>query len=282
MLDKSAVYIVSIILFQAIVLIVLFQSLFISTAIEYMANSVLTIVPYMSYIVITLTIITVVTVSKMSQLARKKHELEIQEIENRHVLELNQTLRGQRHDFNNHLQVISMLAKDNRLEAVVGYLGDLTDEAVGMNSILGIRSPVVGALISAKISRAERLGIELTYDVQGDIEGGMVKPLHLSRILGNLLDNAIEAVEEGKALPKRVDLRMYCDDAKIYISVKNPGQIGHRVMDRLFAPGVSTKKGNNRGMGLNIVKSIVDMYNGRIEVSSDAKKGVRMLVELPR
>jgi signal transduction histidine kinase len=35
-------------------------------------------------------------------------------------------------------------------------------------------------------------------------------------------------------------------------------------------------------MGLNIVKGIVDMYNGRIEVSSDAQKGVRMLVELPR
>jgi len=282
MLDKSAVYIVSIIVLQALLLITIFQSLYFSSAVDYWADMILIVVPYMSYIVLILTIIMVVTVGKMSQLARKKHELEIQEMENRHILELNQTLRGQRHDFNNHLQVISMLARDKKLNAVVRYLGDLTDEAVGMNSILGIRCPVVGALVSAKISSAERRGIELTYDVQGDIEGGRIKPLHLSRILGNLLDNAIEAVEGGSAPQKIVDLRMYCDDTKIYISVKNPGQIDHRVMDRLFAPGVSTKKGNNRGMGLNIVKGIVDMYNGRIEVSSDAQKGVRMLVELPR
>jgi two-component system sensor histidine kinase AgrC len=282
MLDKNAIYIVSIILLQAILLITMFQSLYFSTEIGHWAEAVLSIMPYVSYIIMVLTIITVVTVSRLSLLARKQQELEIKELENRHIKQMNEALRGQRHDFNNHLQVISMLAQANRLPQVLAYLKDLTEEAAGVNNILGMQCPTVGALISSKVSLAQKSGVELEYDVQGDIEGGRVRPLHLCRILGNLLDNAIEAVRELNMPSPKVELKAYCDAGKLYISVKNPGQIHPSVMDRLFVPGTSTKKGNNRGMGLNIVKGIVDMYNGRIEVDSNPERGVRVLVELPR
>jgi two-component system sensor histidine kinase AgrC len=281
MLDKSAVYIVCIILLQAMLLIIVFQSLYFSTAIDYWTEAVLSVMPYMSYIVMVLTIITVATVSKLSLLARKQQQLEIKELENRHMKQMNEALRGQKHDFNNHLQVISMLAQDNRLPKVLEYLKDLTEEAVGVNNMLGMQCPAVGALIGSKVGLAKRGGIELEYDVQGDIEGGRVKPLHLCRILGNLLDNSIEAVNELQIPSPKVKLKAYCDTGKIYISVKNPGQIHPFVMNRLFEPGASTKKGDNRGMGLNIVKGIVDMYNGRIEVDSHPERGVFVLVELP-
>jgi two-component system sensor histidine kinase AgrC len=282
MLDKNAVYIVSIILLQAILLITIFQSLYFSTAIDYWTETVLSVMPYISYIVMALTIITVVTVSKLSLMARKQQELEIKELENAHIKQMNEALRGQRHDFNNHLQVISMLAQDNRLPQVLAYLKDLIDEAVGINNILGVQCPAVGALIGSKLALAKKYGVELEYDVQGDLEGGRVRPLHLCRILGNLLDNAIEAVKELQVPLPKVELKAYCDAGRIYISVKNPGQIAPSVMDRLFVPGTSTKKGNNRGMGLSIVKGIADMYNGRIEVDSHPERGVRILVELPR
>lgn len=282
MFDKNAIYIVSIILLQAILLIIVFQSMYFSTVTEYWAQTVLSIMPYLSYIIMVLTIITVASVSKLSLLARKQQELEIKELENRHIKQMNEALRGQRHDFNNHLQVISMLAQANRLPQVLAYLKDLTEEAAGVNNILGMQCPTVGALISSKVSLAQKHGVQLEYDVQGDIEGGRVRPLHLCRILGNLLDNAIEAVRELNMPSPKVELKAYCDAGKLYISVKNPGQIHPSVMDRLFVPGTSTKKGNNRGMGLNIVKSIVDMYGGRIEVDSHPERGVRVLVELPR
>ena len=282
MFDKNAVYIVCIILLQAMLLIAIFQSFHFSSTMGYMVDSINAIAPYLSYIVMVVTIITVITVSKLSLLARKQQELEIKELENRHIKQMNEALRGQRHDFNNHLQVIYMLAQANRLPQVLAYLKDLTEEAAGINNILGMQCPTVGALISSKLSLAKKYGIELEYDVQGDLEGGRVRPLHLCRILGNLLGNAIEAVRELKVPSPKVELKVYCDVGKLYISVKNPGQIHPSVMDRLFVPGTSTKKGNNRGMGLNIVKGIVDMYNGRIEVDSHPERGVRILVELPR
>lgn len=282
MLGKNTIYIVSIILLQAILLITIFQSLHFSTAVDYWAETVLSVMPYISYIVMVLTIITVVTVSKLSLMARKQQELEIKELENAHIKQMNEALRGQRHDFNNHLQVISMLAQDNRLPQVIAYLKDLIDEAASINNILGVQCPAVGALIGSKLALAKKYGVELEYDVQGDLEGGRVRPLHLCRILGNLLDNAIEAVKELQVPLPKVELKAYCDAGRIYISVKNPGQIAPSVMDRLFVPGTSTKKGNNRGMGLSIVKGIADMYNGRIEVDSHPERGVRILVELPR
>jgi sensor histidine kinase regulating citrate/malate metabolism len=282
MLDRNAIYIVCLILLQAILLITIFQSLHVSSVMGYMVESILAVVPYMSYVVLVMTAIMVVAVSKLSIMARKQQELEIKELENRHIKQMNEALRGQRHDFNNHLQVINMLAQANRLPQVLAYLKDLIEEAAGVNNILGMQCPAVGALISSKVSLAKKYGVELEYDVQGDLEGGRVRPLHLCRILGNLLDNAIEAVRELKLPSPKVELKAYCDAARIYISVKNPGQIHPSVMDRLFMPGTSTKKGNNRGMGLNIVKSIVDMYNGRIEVDSHPERGVRILVELPR
>ena len=141
-----------------------------------MADNIIAIVPYLSYIVITLTIITVVTVSRLSLLARKQQELEIKELENRHMGQMNEALRGQRHDFNNHLQVILMLAQSGRQPQIIEYLKDLTEEAVGVNNILGMQCPAVGALIGSKEGLAKRNGIELEYDVQGDLEGGRVTP----------------------------------------------------------------------------------------------------------
>ncbi|NLO26116.1 MAG: hypothetical protein GX114_08270, partial [Clostridiales bacterium] len=171
MIDKKVVYIVCIILLQAMLLITIFQSLYFSTAIDYWTETVLSVMPYMSYIVMVLTIITVATVSKLSLLARKQQQLEIKELENRHIRQMNEALRGQRHDFNNHLQVINMLAQSGRLPRVVEYLKDLTEEAVGVNNMLGMQCPAVGALIGSKVGLAKRGGIELEYDVQGDLEG---------------------------------------------------------------------------------------------------------------
>ena len=74
MFGKNVIYIVSIILLQAMLLITLFQSLHVSSAMGYMADNIIAIVPYLSYIVITLTIITAVTVSRLSLLARKQQE----------------------------------------------------------------------------------------------------------------------------------------------------------------------------------------------------------------
>jgi signal transduction histidine kinase len=223
MLDKNAIYIVSIILLAGYTAYHHVSKPVFQHSNGVLGSNVLSIMPYLSYIIMVLTIITVLSVSRLSLLARKQQELEIKELENRHIKQMNEALRGQRHDFNNHLQVISMLAQANRLPQVLAYLKDLTEEAAGVNNILGMQCPTVGALIGSKVSLAQKHGVQLEYDVQGDIEGGRVRPLHLCRILGNLLDNAIEAVRELKMPSPKVELKAYCDAARTLHKRKKPG-----------------------------------------------------------
>ncbi|MBA1335063.1 MAG: hypothetical protein HPY66_0685 [Firmicutes bacterium] len=282
MLDTNALYIIIIILFQAIALVVLFESFHFSSATGYMLPAIERIVPYLSYIVTALTLITILSVSKLSQLAQRKQELEIREINSQHISQLNEALRGQRHDFNNHLQVLHSLVKNRQFPDAARYIEDVIGEAIETNDLLNISNPVIAAIVTSKLQTAKSKGVALEYDLKGDLDKGRVKTIHLSRVLGNLLDNAIEAVEDLEEGSRRVYLQVYGDDSGVFISVKNPGQISPSVLDRLFEPGTSTKKGNNRGMGLNIVKSIADMYNGRVEATSHPENGVRVLVELPR
>lgn len=280
--DKSALYIMCIILGQAIVYVILFQAFHFSTAAGYGLDRVLKAVPFFSYVVFMLTTVTVVSVNKLYNLAQKKRELEIREINSQHINQLNEALRGQRHDFNNHLQVVFSLVRSERYSEALKYIGDLVGEARETSELLSIESPVVAAIMTSKLHIAKAKGIEIKHDVQGQLEGGRIQSIHLSKVLSNLIDNAIEAVEGMQEADKRVSVQIYGDSSGIYIDVKNPGEIDPEVRDRLFEPGTSTKNGDNRGMGLNIVKRIVDMYKGRIDISSDPLKGVRVLVELPR
>lgn len=281
MLDTNALYVISIILTQAIMLIVIFESLHFSTATGYRFELVSLIFPYFSFIVVSITLITIVSVSKLSQLSQKKQELEIKEMNNQHIRQMNEALRGQRHDFSNHLQVIYSMVKNNKISSTLKYLEELIGEVIETNEIHNISSPAVAAIVISKLHTAKSRGIQLEYDIQGDLDERKIKPVHLSRILGNLLDNAIEAVENMEE-GRKVRLKVYGDDSGIYISVKNPGMVSPEIMGRLFEAGVSTKNGKNRGMGLNIVKSIVDDYNGRIEFASEPGKGVSVFVKLPR
>lgn len=282
MLDINIFYIISVILMQSIVLIVIFQSLFFSGQTGYQINLVLKVVPYLSYIVVLLTVITVVLVSKLYNLALRKQELEIHEINNRHIRQLNEVLRGQRHDFNNHMQIIHSLVLKSKYPSALRYLEDLTGQIIEANELLDISSPVISVIVTAKMHKAKGRGIQLEYDIQGELEDGKIKITHLSRILGNLLDNAIEGAEKAKTDNKKVFLRLYGDNSGIYIDIKNPGNINPEVLEKIFEPGVTTKEGEGRGMGLYVVKDIVDMYNGKVEVTSDPEKGVRVLLELPR
>lgn len=282
MLDIDIFYIICTILVQSLVLIFIFQSLFFGAVTGYKIESIVKIVPYLSYLVIILTSITVVIAGKLFKTAIKNRELEIQETNNRYIRELTEVLRGQRHDFNNHLHIIYSLIQKGKYSYVLKYLEDLIGEVKETNDLVSVDSHVIAALITSKLHMAKRRGVQLIYDIKGDIEGGRVKIVHLSRILANLLDNAIEAAQEAETACKDVKLQLYGDTRGIYINITNPGSINPPVSERLYQPGVSTKKGKNRGMGLYIVKNIVDIYNGRVQITSSEEKGVRVLVELPR
>ncbi len=166
-------------------------------------------------------------------------------------------MRGWRHDYHNHLQTIKAHLKLGQVEETLAYLDHLKDDLDSID--IAIRTGNVGmdAILSSKISIASKNGIAVNYKavVPDKLQ---VTDVHLCAIVGNLLDNAIEAC--GRVVPGKRFIRVYIGVFKqqLYISVSNSTDASRR---RRLSELVSDKKGEH-GLGLKRIDRIVDTYGG--------------------
>jgi signal transduction histidine kinase len=104
-------------------------------------------------------------------------------------------------------------------------------------------------------------------------------PDRLEQVLGNLLDNAVQA--PGRDAPVRVRLRAEAGRATVEISDDGTGVPGD-LLDRIFEPFVSSKKpGEGTGLGLAIVAALVERHGGEVELAATGPGGTTFAVHLP-
>ncbi|MDF2653491.1 MAG: hypothetical protein K0Q73_9296 [Paenibacillus sp.] len=194
------------------------------------------------------------------------------------------TVRGQRHDFLNHVQVISSFLRMRKLDELDKYTKELIGETTEINDIISIGNPALAALIRAKSTEALSRKIQFEYDC-GSMEGFSlgVKSIDLIKILGNLLDNAFEASMLLPANKRIVQLNCVTEVDYLRITVRNHGTyISDEIREKLFIPGFSTKEGDNHGIGLSIVKERTEFYQGTLEVQSSRKDGTCFHIRIPQ
>ncbi len=183
------------------------------------------------------------------------------------VNELNGTLRAQRHDFMNHLQVafglIDMGANDEARVYIEQVYGDI--QRVG--ETLKTAIPAVNALFAAKLAECRGRGIEVKLETASAWTGIPVADWELCRILGNLIDNALDALKGQGGAQLTVSVGETLREFTFFVENNGPA-IDSGMKEAIFEPGVSTR-GEGRGMGLSIVKEILESYGGRIDVFSD-------------
>ena len=176
--------------------------------------------------------------------------------------ELNGTLRAQRHDFMNHIQVIYTLTELEDRQAALDYMDKVYGDIQKVGRVLKTASPAVNALIAAKMADCEENGIRFTADIRTAWSDCPVPGWEMCRILGNLIDNAAEAMDDSAE--KRITVRLWEDVRTWRFSVENNGKpIPENLMRDIFLSGFSTK-GTGRGTGLYIVNRILEEYGGRI------------------
>ena len=132
---------------------------------------------------------------------------------------------------------------------------------------------------SVSLYRETQKGVEIVFHDTDEIPPFRVDREQLKRVMINLLDNAIDAIEEKGC----VDVHLSCDrDHQIVtIEVADDGQgIPSEHKARLFEPYFSTKK-HGTGLGLAIVSDIISDHNGSIRVQEREPKGTRFIIELP-
>lgn len=169
------------------------------------------------------------------------------------------TMRGWRHDYHNHMQSVkAYLAMDN-LEGAQAYLDALEQDLDDVNLLFNTGNINADAILNSKISLAIKKGIQVDYKAVVP-KRLAISDIDLCVILGNLIDNAVEACE--KAAPENQFIRLYIGVLRqqLYLSVSNATNEVVRKFDEEY---ITTKRGNH-GHGLKRINNIVDKYGGFI------------------
>jgi two-component system CitB family sensor kinase len=197
-------------------------------------------------------------------------------------------LRAQSHEFSNKLHVVSGLLELGHVDAAIAFI-----QRVGSGGPLstldghdGIADVETAALVLAKRSRARELGLSLEIDPDSHLEAvtDAAQRTDLVTIVGNLLDNAIEAGTLGG----RIDLSIRDDDEDGMLVVRvdddGPGVPPDR-RAAVFEPDVSGKAPvpgkPRRGIGLAIVQRVATRLGGHASVEDSPAGGARFVVRLP-
>lgn len=198
----------------------------------------------------------------------------IQEVYVDHIGSLFRSMKEQRHDFNNHVATIHSLVHLKEYTELERYTTEIIGETTALNDIIQINVPALCAIVQSKVIQAVERKITFIHEVGNlnQINLGAVKATDLVRIISNLIDNAFDAVTVSKkAEDKEVRLTGVLEGNSLTFKVINNGDpIPSDRLKRLFEPGFSTKQesGLHAGLGLSIVKKLVDKYNGTVHISS--------------
>lgn len=189
---------------------------------------------------------------------------------NRQLEDLNGTLRKQRHDFMNHLQVVFSLLELNDPGEAMKYVESVYGDIKRAGSALKTANPAVNALIAAKRQDCEAHGIALALHIHAPWQGLPVPGWEMCRVLGNLIDNARDALLEAPdRQDKRIELTIDETPGAFTFRVANNGPaIPPQLHRSIFQIGFTTKS-DGHGSGLSIVEEIVKAYGGEIAVESN-------------
>jgi len=233
-------------------------------------------------LVITIAVILSLDLSwKTFSIAKQERLVELQQFHITNLQEMTQIIKAQRHDFINHLQVIYGLVSQGYTNQVEQYINTLYKDVQVTSNVLQLAVPELSALLLVKSGVATARNISLDIDQQSDLSSLGIPPMTLITVVGNLLNNAMEAVENLDPDSKTVKLKIFEKAGLYVIQTKNPGYIPPEIKHKIFEPGFTTKAGD-RGVGLASVRYQVEKHNGLVLVSSHPENGTRFTVCYPR
>ncbi|MBE6072353.1 MAG: GHKL domain-containing protein [Clostridium butyricum] len=174
-------------------------------------------------------------------------------------------MRKFRHDYVNIISTIAGFIEERDMEALEEHFNKniypLNNKMNKNNYKLGllknIELPEIKGLLSGKIVRAQELGIDTNIDIVEPITKINMDIIDLSRCLGIIFDNAIEASLESEK--KVVNVALINKNTSVIIVVINTFKGDLPSLSKLFKEGFSTK-GENRGLGLSNLKDIMSRY----------------------
>lgn len=219
-------------------------------------------------------IINLVTVELIAMLNRQNQEkLEAQRLQAQLqyqtqyatvVQQQEETVHKLRHDMKHSMTVLNELAEEENTEKIKQYLEQYAEQFHAMISFVRTDNVCVDAIINTKLTYAQEIGI----DVVSRIDANLPKLLEIDycTLLGNLLDNAIEASRNSIVHPEMI-VEMRCTDDKLTVCVKN--RIDTSVLSKNPKLKTSKHDSDEHGFGIPTIREIAEKYDGTADFYED-------------
>ncbi|MFB8773553.1 sensor histidine kinase [Streptomyces broussonetiae] len=199
-----------------------------------------------------------------------------------------QALRSQAHEAANRLHTVVSLIELGRAEQAVEFATAELELAQALTDqvVAAVSEPVLAALLLGKTAQANERGVELVVSGDSGLDDGLLPAdlpaRDLVTILGNLIDNAVDAAQGS--VRARVTVTAYADEGELVLRVSDSGggvDPGHA--DLVFQRGFSTKPAGpgGRGLGLALVRQAVHRHEGVLTVTAADDGGAEFEARLP-
>ena len=185
-------------------------------------------------------------------------------------------LRAQRHEFANRMHLLNGLLHTGHVEEGLQYLEELLGTGPLGSAVPGIDSigdTHLQAFLAAKAAAAREAGVTLKIGENTWVSGRLELPVDVTTVVGNLIDNAIDAARAGENAAKAVEVELLQEGSTLHVTVADSGDgVASDFVEMLFTEGTSTKPDSGipggRGIGLALSRQISRSLGGELWLSS--------------
>lgn len=223
---------------------------------------------YFTFVAIFIAILLLVTITTSREINYRRSQREIEDYYNYtlRVEQVNNRMRKFRHDYINILSTMSEYLREDDLDGLKAYynkhISPLKDHfeanTLKLNGVENLKVKEIKGVITTKILQAQERQIEISVEVADEINEINMEMIDLSRILGIIMDNAIEASMHLEN--PMIQIAFIKTEKSVLIIIMNKAPEHLPKLHTLYQEGFSTK-GKNRGLGLSTLKEITDSKN---------------------
>ncbi len=198
------------------------------------------------------------TYLKMVEYQTEQSEKHLNEVRSIHT-----EMRGYKHDFHHHLQTLKGQLESGEIERAIAYIEELDNQLMNVDTLLKTGNVSLDAILSAKIAQAKAESIAVT--VKANVPDTLtISDVELSIIVGNLLDNAIEACRDVNG-ERFIRIFISMKGNMLYFSMLNAAGAKRKKTGSLFA----THKDGVHGFGLRRAEAILEEHGGWVKYNSE-------------
>ena len=194
------------------------------------------------------------------KLSDMQYDYEKQQDMAEEIRRIQEQIRALKHDMKNHTLVMLSYLEENKTEEAKAYAGEILDKLNKMYTYVNVGNALLNYIINNKLSKAKEQGIEIKAEIE-NLAFDYMDSVDFSALLNNVLDNAINGAI--KVHSPKIEVQISNQKGFDIITVKN--SIEESVLEK-NPEFVSTKDEPGHGYGMKQIKSIVEKYNGSIDI----------------